>query len=85
MTYKSEYYKEANKRWPKNCWVEGDGPFALVAYCRDISISLHKTQESANADKDIIDQTGCGGACAGSTNHRIHDLRKSLEKIGEEV
>lgn len=49
--------------WPRAIWVMGDGPFAVIAYCRHTTITLHRTVEAAQEALDIIDNTGCGGRC----------------------
>jgi hypothetical protein len=54
---------------PRAAWVVGEGPFALVAWCRTPSVTLHEDLGSARQAKAGIDATGCGGSCSG--NHDI--------------
>lgn len=57
------YETKAKCLWKRQYWIDGDGPYALLAHCRVLTITLHKTQESAEADKELIDRTACGGMC----------------------
>src|SRR5688572_7354114 len=50
-------------------WVEGEGPIALIAWCRVPTVTLHETMESAESAKRSIDETACGGFCV--RNHEI--------------
>jgi hypothetical protein len=54
---------------PRVAWVSGHGAFALIAWCRDITITLHPQLEGALKSKTMIDSTGCGGACT-----KRHDI-----------
>ncbi|MFI7017423.1 hypothetical protein [Streptomyces sp. NPDC050164] len=49
--------------------MHDEDPFALVSYCRAITVSLHATAEAAEAQKGFIDDLACGGACC--RNHHI--------------
>jgi len=71
---KSQYYLKVDKKWPNNCWIEGEGRYALVAFCRDISITLHEDLQDAIEDKQFINECGCGGACHKA--HVIYDLEQ---------
>ncbi len=63
------------KRWWKWAWwVDGNGPFALLAHCRVLTVRLYAKCDEAERDKAVIDRGGCGGPCYG--NHEIVDLRK---------
>jgi len=73
---KSKYYRKVDKKWPNNCWISGEGQYALVAFCRDISISLHSTLLEAMENKESIDKYACGGAC-----HKAHTIY-NLEERG---
>ena len=68
------YGTQALRKWRKAEWIEGDGPFALLAHCDVLTISLHMTIESALKSKKFIDETGCGHACTG--NHEIINLEE---------
>jgi hypothetical protein len=46
-------------------WVKGEGPYALLAWCRVLSVSLWPTEEDACWSMDFIDRTCCGGFCHG--------------------
>ena len=60
--------------WRRAVWIEGDGPYACVAYCgRGTTVSLHETVEQARAAMREIDRLGCGGFCIG--RHRVIELR----------
>lgn len=58
--------------WPRAVWIIGAGPFALLAHCRELSISLHRTRAHAEHDKALIDKTGCCGMCHGK--HEIIEI-----------
>jgi hypothetical protein len=55
--------------WPKAAWVQGEGAWASLAWCRVLTIELYRTRERAEAAKRTIDSTGCGGGC-----HRVHEI-----------
>jgi hypothetical protein len=55
--------------WPRAYWIDGEGPWASVARCGVTTIQLHSTAARAEAAKDLIDSTGCGGHCC-----RLHDI-----------
>ena len=48
---------------PRAAWVSGHGQFALIAWCRVPTITLHQQLDDAEESKATIDSTGCGGAC----------------------
>lgn len=49
--------------WPRAAWISGTGPYAVVAYCRDITVTLHADIDAAQFALDTIDGGGCGGRC----------------------
>jgi hypothetical protein len=53
--------------------VHGDGPWALLAHCRDLSISLWDDPAEARDAKREVDRFACGGRC--TRRHEIIDLR----------
>lgn len=55
----------AECRWPEAAWVVGDGPFALLAHCDMLSISLHDTRAAAEAALARLDELRCCRACDG--------------------
>src|SRR5260370_809273 len=58
------YRGVAKCRWGKRPeWVEGEGPFALLAHCRVLTVTLWPTLEEAKNPKAEIDASGCGGSC----------------------
>lgn len=44
-------------------WVKGEGPYALLAHCNQLTVTLWSTLDEAQSSKDFIDATGCGHAC----------------------
>lgn len=58
--------------WPRAAWVQGEGRFALLAYCRVLTVSLHETAEAAEDSKAFIDEFHCGGMCYG--RHEVLEL-----------
>jgi hypothetical protein len=64
---------EARRRWGKEAaWIEGNGQFALLAWCRVLTVTLWSTRTQAEEQKKVIDEMGCGGLC--SRAHEIIDL-----------
>jgi hypothetical protein len=58
------YYTAANCIWGRRAiWVEGDGPYATLAWCVDLSVRLHKTLAEAESSLRYINNKGCGHAC----------------------
>jgi hypothetical protein len=69
----TDWNAKARRLYPRACWVSGDGPYAVLAYCRQLSIELIETLERAQARKEFIDGGGCCGRCCRA--HEIVDLR----------
>ena len=78
LTYSKHYCTRGHKSystfarciWGKRAhWVIGEGPYALLAWCGGLTVSLHDTEDSALSDKAMIDKTGCGGHC--NNDHRV--------------
>jgi len=67
------WHTEARKRWGKEAaWIDGNGQFAILAWCRVLTVSLWPTKVEAEKEKKVVDETACGGGCTG--NHEIIDL-----------
>jgi hypothetical protein len=62
--------------WPNAEWIDGDGPYAVLAYCRVLTITLHHDLTSAEQSLQTINESACGGRCSGS--HRIVRLADDL-------
>ena len=45
-------------------WTSGKGPYLLLAYCRQLTITRHATLAGAIEWKRTIDSSSCGGTCA---------------------
>lgn len=61
-------------------WIQGDGPYACLAWCSVLTITLHPTFDDAYHAKDHIDDHACGHAC---TNHHeivVIDLERQIGK-----
>lgn len=72
MTDKS-WLAEAQRRWGKEAeWITGNGQFALLAWCRVLTVTLWSTMAEAEENKKFIDEMACGGGC--TRNHEIVDL-----------
>jgi hypothetical protein len=69
---RKNYISRAKKRWHNAVWIEGEGRYALLAHCRELSISLWATMEEAESEKKILDKFGCGGMC--DELHEIIDM-----------
>ena len=51
----------AKKRWSKAEWITGNGPYALLAWCRVLTVTLWSSLQEAHRERELIDQIGCGG------------------------
>lgn len=65
--------------WPHACWVDGEGPYATLAWCRVLTVQLHRTIAEARSAKRVIDSSACGGRCRGQRGHEIVMLAKLEE------
>ena len=45
-------------------WTSGKGPYLLLAYCRELTITRHQTLEAAVKNKRLLDSDACGGCCS---------------------
>lgn len=72
MTRRKGYKGTARRVWPRAIWVHGQGPYAVVAYCKQTTVTLHASLEDAQASRGFIDRTGCGHRCHRA--HRVIDL-----------
>lgn len=68
------YLTLAKCMFPRAVWIHGTGPIALVAWCRQPSITLWTDQAEAGKSKAFIDSTGCGGGCS-----KRHELIRLAE------
>ncbi len=67
---------EARRRWGKEAaWIHGDGQFALLAWCRVLTVTLWSTMAKAEENKKFIDEMACGVGC--TRNHEIVDSGNS--------
>ncbi len=57
--------------WKRAAWVSGAGPYALLAHCQVLTVTLHRTAEAAERSKEGIDGA-CGHMC--SSRHEIVEL-----------
>ena len=55
--------------FPKAAWVVGEGPYAVLAWCRVLTVSLHPDLDAARGSLDFIDSYHCGGRC--SRRHEV--------------
>lgn len=58
--------------WRRAAWIQGNGPYASVAYCRVTTVMLYATAAEAEEAKAIIDASACGGRC--SRRHEVIQL-----------
>lgn len=67
------WHTEAQRRWGKEAeWITGNGQFALLAWCKVLTVTLWSTTAEAEENKKFIDEMACGGGC--TRNHEIVDL-----------
>jgi hypothetical protein len=70
----TNWNRRAWNRWRRARWIDGNGPFALLAHCEVLTVTLHETLEEAEKDKAAIKRTGCGARCLNA--HEIVDMRE---------
>lgn len=64
--------------WPRAAWISGTGAFAVVAYCRVTTITLHANANAAQEALATINATGCGGRC--SRHHKLLRLEPAANR-----
>ena len=70
---KKTWYTKARRKWGRKAgWIEGEGQYALLAWCRVLTVTLCQTRGEAEEKKEYIDEIGCGGFCY--KKHEIVDL-----------
>lgn len=57
------YRTSAKCRFPNADWISGNGPIALLAHCRVLTVTLWKDRVLAEKQKAVIDNDACGGRC----------------------
>ena len=62
----------ARRRW-RHAWIDGDGPFAVLAHCRELTIELFEDAWEATGRFQQITNAPCGGDCW--LDHELRDLR----------
>ncbi len=60
--------------WPRAAWVTGDGPYALLAHCGTLKVTLWPTGAQAQEHRTRIDRAGCGAHCD-PAGHEIVELQ----------
>jgi hypothetical protein len=68
----NDYRRTAKRLWKPVEWVHGDGPVALVAFCKVTTVTLWPDVDHAERSRWFIDRFGCGGGC--HRDHAIVDL-----------
>jgi hypothetical protein len=72
------YRQKARKKWGKKAAsITGNARYALLAWCRVLTVTLWDDLAEAEAKKQLIDRTACGGRCSGAQGHEIIDLQKA--------
>jgi hypothetical protein len=70
----SSWRVKATQKWGERAqWLSGEGPFAVIAPCREFSFSLWAAKEAADKAKARLDQRGRGGGC-NPLLHKVVDL-----------
>jgi hypothetical protein len=68
--------------FPTAAWVQGEGPYALLAWCSVLTVTLHPAAADALAAKAQIDDTGCAGRCYGRHEIVMIDLGSTAWSSG---
>lgn len=66
------YQRLARKLWPYAARVDGEGRYALMAYCNVLTVSLWANLDDAIKNRRMIDGAHCGSRCSGC--HAVLDL-----------
>lgn len=66
-----DFREKADCIWPHAEWIDGNGPYAVLAHCRVLTIQMYRWEDEAVAAKARIDRSACGGMCV-----RHHELVK---------
>lgn len=66
-------------------WVTGEGPYLVLAYCHQLTVTRHQTLEKAIRAKQGIDGSGCGGNCVGVHLIAFADPENSMAAEREAV
>jgi len=66
------YQSLAECCWPEAAYLTGDGPFAVLARCGLLSVSLYPTRDEAQRRLRRLVADGCGRGCEG--RHDLVDL-----------
>ena len=67
------WYTKARRKWGREAEsIEGEGRYALLAWCRVLTVILCQTIDEAEQKKQYIDEICCGGFC--TKKHEIIDL-----------
>ena len=53
-------------------WIDGDGPYAVMRWCRYPRFTLAADLAAVEHEQDRLDRDGCGYTCEGE--HEIIDL-----------
>ena len=73
MVVTSKWQAKAIKKWGRKAvWINGNGQYALLAWCNVLTVTLWPTMAEAENRKAFIDRTACGSHC--TCNHEIVDL-----------
>jgi hypothetical protein len=72
----TDYWRRAYSKWGWRArWITGNGPYALLSWCRVLTVTLHETREKAEQAKEDLDKTKCGHTC-----WRLHEVVDAREK-----
>lgn len=71
--------RRAKRLWPNAVWIDGDGPIALLAHCRALTVTLYKNRPSAQAAMARLRRGGCGGQC--HDDHELVEMVKTYEDL----
>jgi hypothetical protein len=74
--FTASYRQKARKKWGKRAAsIMGNGRYALLAWCHELTVTLWDYLAEAEIRKRVIDRTACGGQCRGAQGHEIVDLK----------
>lgn len=64
--------------FPTLAWVQGDGHYAVIAWCRTPTVTLWSSATLAQAALTELDALRCGGRCTG--RHEIVRIQIATDK-----
>lgn len=63
------YRTTAACMFKRAAWISGEGPYALLAWCGTLTVTLHESETAARGTLTALNRTACGHRC--SARHEV--------------